>query len=436
MSRLFSVLAKPIVSGCLAFSLAAGGAPAAQAASERVVYAFESKQPDGANPWGALINFAGSLYGTTYFAGEGGPIGKCAGTWGCGTVFELSPPVVAGGPWTESLLYVFKGGSDGANPMGGMINFEATLYGTTHNGGAHDAGTVFALTPPTIAGGSWTKSLVYSFTGGSDGANPTGGLINFEATLYGTTRSGGGNDAGTVFALAPPAVAGGSWTKSLVYSFNGSSDGANPTSGLINFEATLYGTTSSGGAKDAGTVFALTPPTIAGGSWTKSLVYSFAGGSDGAKPHGSLINLGATLYGTTRNGGANDAGTVFALTPPTIAGGSWTKSLVYAFSGGSDGTNPRGGVINVGGKLYGTTARGGDYRGGTVFQLDPPAIPGALWTHSVLHDFTGLSDGVDGAYPDASLINFEATLFGPTYRGGNFGCAGHGCGTVFAVTLP
>ena len=86
--------------------------------------------------------------------------------------------------------------------------------------------------------------------------------------------------------------------------------------------------------------------------------------------------------------------------------------------------------------LYGTTGTGGGSRSGTVFKLDPPAIPGALWTHSVVHDFTGLSDGVDGAHPDAGLIKVGDTLYGPTYRGGNFGCAGHGCGAVFAVTLP
>jgi uncharacterized repeat protein (TIGR03803 family) len=88
-------------------------------------------------------------------------------------------------------------------------------------------------------------------------------------------------------------------------------------------------------------------------------------------------------------------------------------------------------------RLYGTTARGGGYRGGTVFELDPPAISGALWTKSVLHDFTGLSDGVDGAHPAAGLIKLGDTLYGPTiYGGNNFGCGGNGCGTVFAVTLP
>jgi uncharacterized repeat protein (TIGR03803 family) len=238
------------------------------------------------------------------------------------------------------------------------------------------------------------------------------------------------------FALAPPASAGGSWTESLVYSFNGGSDGANPTGGLINVGGTLYGTTGKGGANNAGTVFALAPPPTAGGSWTESLVYAFNGGSDGAIPHGSLINVGGTLYGATRNGGVNDAGTVFALAPPAIAGRSWTKSLVYAFNGGSDGANPTGGVIWALNSLYGTTAGGGSSRAGTVFKLDPPAISGALWTHSVLHDFTGLSDGVDAAYPSAGFLQVGNTLYAPSWRGGNFGCAGHGCGTVFAVTLP
>jgi uncharacterized repeat protein (TIGR03803 family) len=223
----------------------------------------------------------------------------------------------------------------------------------------------------------------------------------------------------------------------VVYSFAGGSDGAKPTSGLINVDGTLYGTTRNGGANDAGTVFALAPPTIAGGSWTKSLVYSFNSGSDGANPAGSLIYAGGTLYGMTENGGVNDAGTVFALAPPAIAGGSWTKSLVYAFNGGSDGAYPRGGVIWALNSLYGTTARGGGGRGGTVFKLDPPVISGALWTHSVLHDFTGPNHGLDGAYPDASLIKVGSTLYGPTRTGGaDFGCGGTGCGMVFAVTLP
>jgi uncharacterized repeat protein (TIGR03803 family) len=196
-------------------------------------------------------------------------------------------------------------------------------------------------------------------------------------------------------------------------------------------------THNGGGPNDAGTVFALAPPTSAGGSWTESLVYSFNGGSDGANPTGGLINVGGTLYGVThKGGGPNDAGTVFAVAPPAIAGRSWTKSLVYAFNGGSDGADPAHGVIWALNSLYGTTTFGGDEKGGTVFKLGPPAISGALWTHSVLHDFTGLSDGVDAAYPSAPFINVGNTLYAPSWRGGNFGCAGHGCGTVFALTLP
>ena len=112
----------------------------------------------------------------------------------------LSPPAVAGGAWTESMLYVFKGGDDGQFPLGALTMVGGVLYGATLEGGARDLGTVFALAPPTKAGGSWTKSLVYSFNGGSDGAKPHGSLINVGGTLYGATHIGGANHAGTIFA--------------------------------------------------------------------------------------------------------------------------------------------------------------------------------------------------------------------------------------------
>ena len=122
------------------------------------------------------------------------------------------------------MLYVFKGGDDGKLPLGALTMVGGVLYGATPQGGARDFGTVFALAPPTSSGGSWTKSLVYSFKGGGDGANPDGSLINVGGTLYGTTHNGGADHVGTVFALAPPTIAGGSWTETLVYSFAGGSD--------------------------------------------------------------------------------------------------------------------------------------------------------------------------------------------------------------------
>jgi hypothetical protein len=245
------------------------------------------------------------------------------------------------------VLYTFAGGSDGANPDAGLI-FDASgsLYGTTVFGGPLGCaylsfnlgcGVVFKLTPPTISGGAWTETVLHSFTGGSDGANPFAGLI-FDASgaLYGTTAQGGntattgdGIGGGTVFKLAPSAIAGGAWTETVLYSFcsrTGCSDGANPFAGLI-FDASgaLYGTTAQGGGGTpfGGTVFKLTPPALLGGAWTESVLHSFTSGSDGDLPWAALIfDASGALYGTTRLGGGgpscfglNDGcGTVFEIT--------------------------------------------------------------------------------------------------------------------------
>ena len=132
----------------------------------------------------------------------------------------------------------------------------------------------------------------------------------------------------------PPAVRGGIWTKATLYSFSGGSDGANPVAGLIfDTGGNLYGTTSQGGSSDAGTVFKLTPPTAPGGAWTKTTLYSFAGGNDGADPIAGLIFDTGSLYGTTEYGGSG-YGTVFNLTPPTAPEGTWTKTTLYSFAGG------------------------------------------------------------------------------------------------------
>jgi uncharacterized repeat protein (TIGR03803 family) len=142
-------------------------------------------------------------------------------------VFELSPPKKKGGAWVENVLYRFQGGNDGAGPFGGMVmGKDGALYGTTQGGGAFGNGTVFQLTPPTIPGGQWTKTVLYSFQGGSDGANPQGGLLagRDDGALYGTTY-GGGNFYGTVFKLTPPTNPGGKWTEAVLVNFSGGLNG-------------------------------------------------------------------------------------------------------------------------------------------------------------------------------------------------------------------
>jgi uncharacterized repeat protein (TIGR03803 family) len=367
----------------------------------------------------------------------------------------------------------FQGGSDGAAPIGSLI-FDAAgaLYGTTiaeGNAGCASAlgisgcGTVFKLTPPATSGGAWTKSVLYNFAGGGDGAHPFAGLIFGAAgALYGTTYDGGGSGCtdgagcGTVFKLTPPTVSGGAWTESVLYSFTGVGGDASPYAGLI-FDAAgaLYGTTSGENGFGNGTVFKLTPPANSDGAWTESVLHGFTGGSDGSFPMaGLLLDASGALYGTagfgsgTACGSGNGCGAVFKLTPPTISGGAWSASTLYQFGIGSHGGNPSGGLIfDAAGALYGTTQVGdgsgcGGNGCGTVFKLTPPTISGGAWTESVLHSFTGVSG--DGSNPFAGVI-FDATgaLYGTTAAGGNEGCTfivnngqSDGCGMVFKLTPP
>ncbi len=285
---------------------------------EKVLFNFN--RTDGAYTFAGLIfDAAGNLYGTTV---GGGTYAYCSDGYGCGTVFELTP--TAGGGWTEQVLYNFGNGTDGVNPYDGLI-FDAAgkLYGTTPNGGTYGYGTVFELTP-TESGG-WTETVLHSFcsqTDCTDGEAPQAGLIfDTLGNLYGSTTAGGtytsncNYGCGTVFELTP--TGGGAWTEQVLHSFGNGTDGYYPFAGLI-FDAAgnLYGTTWAGGTYGWGTVFELTPT---GGGWTETVLHSFNdNGTDGILPEAGLIfDAIGNLYGTTPSGGAEGeyGGTVFELTP-------------------------------------------------------------------------------------------------------------------------
>jgi uncharacterized protein (TIGR03437 family) len=346
--------------------------------TEAVLYTF-SGGDDGGQPNGVVAGDGGVLYGTT----TGG------GAFNYGAVYSLAPPSAPGSAGTETVLYSFAGGGgDGAYPLlaGVVTGSGGILYGTTSGGGTSGQGTVFSLAPPTSPGGAWTETVLYSFVGGSDGASPEAGVvIGSDGVLYGTTLGGGITSGfagyGTVYSLTRPTSPGGPWTENLLHSFAGGSDGAQPNGGVaIGSGGVLYGTTGGGGpiGRGTGTVFSLAPPTSPGGPWTKSLLYSFAGGNDGSDPlAGVVVGNGGVLCGTTNLGGASSWGTVFSLTPPTTPGGAWTEAVLYSFAGGSDGGGPNAVVvIGSGGLLYGTTWQG-ENAGGTVFSLSggpgPPA---------------------------------------------------------------
>jgi uncharacterized repeat protein (TIGR03803 family) len=352
---------------------------------------------DGSEPSGALTNVGGALRGTTYYGGGTGCLSS-----GCGTVFTIT----ASG--TESVLHSFGSGSDGQNPAAGLIDVGSALYGTTFYGGTEGLGAVFKITT------SGEESVLYSFGSGSDGQNPAAGLIDVGGTLFGTTYFGGSfaNDAGAVFKITT------SGTERLIHRFgNHRSDGSYPDASLLNLNGTVYGTTYAGGAPGNGTVYTLT--TI-NKSAKESVLYSFMGGSDGANPRAGLLNVGGTLYGTTTNGGSSNLGTVFEIAM------SGKERVLHSFASGSDGANPHAGLVDVGGALYGTTANGGSSGLGTIFKITTSG------EERILHSF---GSGSDGANPSARLLNVGGTLYGTTYRGGGTSCSGGGCGTVFSIRL-
>jgi uncharacterized repeat protein (TIGR03803 family) len=386
----------------------------AAAATPTTIWSFTGTVGDGQYPSGPVIfDSGGAMYGTT----------EVGGTSSSGTVFKLAPPPVAGGAWTESVLYSFGGGSDGRQPSTGVVfDSSGALYGTTYDGGTiNNYGTVFQLTPPA-AGSTWNHSVIYTFQGVYDGQNP-GAVVFRNGLLYGTTPAGGPASppcnrigCGTVFELAPPGKKGSSWTKTVLYSFPGSlTDGRSPNSDIVfDSNGALYGTTDAGGTSNYGTVFQLTPPAKAGGSWTYKVLHNFTGGSDGGYPIGGLVvGSNGALYGTASYSGvANDSGTAFQLTPPARAGGAWSYSVIHTFAGGKDGATPASTpVFDTSGNLYGTTWSGGSsacYTGcGTIFKLAPPSGGGA-WSETVLYAWP--------SNPQSSIVVFKGgLLYGTTF---------------------
>jgi hypothetical protein len=430
---------------------------------EQVLYSFQGGTTDGADPAGGVVfDKAGNLYGATTAAGPD----NCFPIAGeCGLVFQLSPPAKKGDPWTETILYQFKGktSNDASVPAGGVIlDAAGNVYGTTAYGGTGDCvllgtsagcGTVYELSPPAKNGAPWTETLLYSFKSGNDGYFPWGNLTwDSKGNLYGATQFGGGRgntcnefyggNCGTVFELTPPKQKGGQWTEQVLHSFAGianrkqSGDGANPNGGLIlDKRGAIYGTTLSGGYNCAyhsghgcGTIFALKPPAKNGGMWTETMLHRFVDGNDGASPQGGTVfDAKGYLYGTT-------IGTVFRLTPPSKKFGSWKKTLLFAFCNQNQGgCEPEDSLIfDASGRLYGTTYYGfGDELYGSVFRLEPPRKNGAAWVIDYLYGFVNAPDGL---YPAARLIFDRVGNLYSTTTGGGQGTCSRYCGTVFEVS--
>ena len=399
----------------LMFVLVAGvSAPLAQARNDgtcdknchyKVLHGFEGPPNDGTYPYaGVVLDAYDNLYGTTTSGGSG----TCKG--GCGTIFEISNTGV------ETVLYNFAGGTDGSGPFGELIaDSSGKLFGTTSGGGTYGYGTVFKLDT------SGVETVLFSFAGSPDGASPIAGLILDPAgDLFGTTSGGGTYGYGTVFKLDTSGV------ETVLYSFAGSPDGASPYASLIlDAAGDLFGTTSSGGTYDFGTVFRL--DTIG----VETVLYSFAGSPDGASPYASLIfDAKGNLYSTTFGGGERGYGTVFKL------GTTGKETVLHDFpqSGKGDGENPYAPlVLDRAGSLYGTASAGGGWGDGVIFKIDTAGKETVLY-----HFYRAHGTGLFGAKPVAGLTwGAKGDLYGTTLWGEHNPCGGRqtvGCGVVFKFT--
>jgi len=352
----------------------------AQAQTFGLLYSF-TNETDGGYPYSTLVqDAAGNLYGTTYYGGA----------YTYGTAFELST-----GP--ETVLHSFGNGmGDGSSPFAGLVrDSSGNLYGTTYSGGASGYGTVFMLDT------TGKETILHSFAGGADGNSPIYGSLvrDGSGNLYGTTKLGGASGVGTVFKVTKTGK------ETVLYSFTNGLDGGYPFGGLVrDSSGNLYGTTYSGGASSVGTVFKVTK------TGTETVLYNFAGGADGEYPYAGLVrDTSGNLYGTTSEGGHSNVGTVFKVTP------TGHETVLYSFAGGKDGANPFAGLVrDTKGNLYGTTEAGGASGVGTVFELT------ATGKETVLHTFT--AGKTDGANPFGGLVRDAAgNLYGTTFVGGAFG---------------
>ena len=282
----------------------------------------------------------GNLYGV---AGAGGNQGPQCETYGCGVAFKLTH---RGSAWTFSTLYSFQGGTDGGGPDAPLVQgpdgalYGATTYGgigTCSSGSIPNCGVIYRLAPPGAFCKSflceWSESVLYAFTGYSDGGYP--GHIQFDQAgdIYGTTSLGdqhGCSNCGTVFELSPSS---GGWTDNVLYAFKGGSDdGYGPVGDLVFDQAgNIYGTTAAGGVTYNGTVYQLTPSQS---GYTETMLYEFQQAYSGESPIGLIADSAGNLYGTTGyGGGAPGCGTVFQM---SASGGVWGLSVIDNVPGGND----------------------------------------------------------------------------------------------------
>jgi uncharacterized repeat protein (TIGR03803 family) len=380
----------------------------AMAQTFTLLHKFSSQAGGIEPPGGVVLDTAGNIYGVTEYGGS----------FNFGVVFALD----AHGK--DTVLHNFAA-ADGLWPEAPLIlGSDGTLYGTTYEGGSseggkckHGCGTVFKRDK------TGKQTVLYVFTGGSDGANPDSALVQDAAgNLYGTAYSGGSLEGycvyfggcGVIFKVTP------SGKETALYAFTDGEDGAFPANVIVDSAGNLYGTIYRGGASDNGYIYRLDTK----GKFTT--LYSFTGGSGSGDPKGVFFfDAAGNLYGTTYGVNTSDYGIVFKLDTKL------KLSVLYTFTGAVDGKYPGTLIMDKAGNLYGTTLSGGTGSGcyyescGTVFELDTSG------KETMLHSFSGS----DGEMPNGLVADESGNFYGTTFGGGSGGCGTYGgCGAAFKLT--
>ncbi len=286
----------------------------------------------------------------------------------------LSAPRMAQAQTLDVLATFTQAGRLGYGPASGLVmDQDGRLYGTNYSGGAHGWGAVYRL---SRAGSGWIATALYDFQGGADGSNPTANItFGPDGSLYGiTATTPHGFGFGAVYRLRPPAAVCKAsqcpWTETVLYTFTGGSDGgisevgASADTLIFDNAGNIYGTTPFDGAAGCGVVFKLTP---SGEEWTESVLWNFTCDFDGGFPFsGVIFDRAGNLYGTTQIGGSDGGGVVYELSP---SGSGWTQSTLYSFVAADNGDPIGGVVLDAQGNIYGTTGCEGD--GGEAYELSP-----------------------------------------------------------------
>ncbi len=382
-------------------------------AHDRAIALYSLDGTSGDYPNGGVITDAqGTVFGTTSFGGTG----SCSGGAGCGTVFALSPPSGGGSSWTLNVLYNFQGGQDGSSPSAQLtLGPNGSLYGYT-TGGTY--GTVFQLTPPVGGTGAWTFQILYVFSGGKDGNlefvySP---LIRQGKALYGVA-SGGSNacgnqglGCGSLFKLTPPK-AGTTWNEKTLFRFSGGATSGTPTwiAGPDSQGAYYVSTSDGDGVDGNGAVVQLSSSL---GVWNENVLTKFNGGNDGSFPGSLVLASDGTLYGIAA---ANKGGLAFQL---TNNGAGWTRTNIVAIA--HDRYGPNSLAAGANGTLIGTIEGDFDFFAGNVFQLTQS---NGLWTYTQLWNFN--------RGPDRNPINVVTGRGGHLFGVLNGGDSGFG--TLFKL---